>query len=205
MHTIYLELGKKRVFANSVDWPGWSRSAKTEDDAIEALLSYEERYRVVADRAGLVFEPGEIRVAEKITGDSTTDFGAPSVPAVLDAEPWGVAEAAKNAALMTAAWEVFDAVVGITPEELRKGPRGGGRDRDKMVAHVVNAERAYAAKLDVRIRPGEVAGMRPRLLEVVSRPLDGDDYRWPVRYASRRIIWHVLDHVWEMEDRTERQ
>jgi hypothetical protein len=24
---------------------------------------------------------------------------------------------------------------------------------------------------------------------------------WPPRYASRRLIWHVLDHAWEIEDR----
>ena len=26
---------------------------------------------------------------------------------------------------------------------------------------------------------------------------------WPPRYAARRIAWHVLDHAWEMEDRSE--
>ncbi len=26
---------------------------------------------------------------------------------------------------------------------------------------------------------------------------------WPVRYATRRLAWHVLDHAWEIEDRTE--
>ena len=24
---------------------------------------------------------------------------------------------------------------------------------------------------------------------------------WPPRYAARRLIWHVLDHAWEIEDR----
>jgi hypothetical protein len=27
---------------------------------------------------------------------------------------------------------------------------------------------------------------------------------WLPRYAARRIAWHVLDHAWEMQDRTER-
>src|SRR5438067_302187 len=27
------------------------------------------------------------------------------------------------------------------------------------------------------------------------------DRGWPVRYAARRMAWHVLDHAWEMEDR----
>ena len=26
---------------------------------------------------------------------------------------------------------------------------------------------------------------------------------WPHRYAARRMAWHVLDHAWEMQDRTE--
>ena len=24
---------------------------------------------------------------------------------------------------------------------------------------------------------------------------------WPVRYAIRRMAWHVLDHAWEMQDK----
>jgi hypothetical protein len=26
---------------------------------------------------------------------------------------------------------------------------------------------------------------------------------WPQPYAARRIAWHVLDHAWEIEDRTD--
>jgi hypothetical protein len=25
---------------------------------------------------------------------------------------------------------------------------------------------------------------------------------WPPRYAARRIAWHVLDHAWEIEDKS---
>ena len=25
---------------------------------------------------------------------------------------------------------------------------------------------------------------------------------WPQRYAAQRIAWHVLDHAWEMQDRS---
>ena len=24
---------------------------------------------------------------------------------------------------------------------------------------------------------------------------------WPVRFFIRRVIWHTLDHLWEIEDR----
>jgi len=48
---IYLEIGKKRTFACSVDWPGWCRSGKTEQAAIEALIEAAPRYAQVAKRA----------------------------------------------------------------------------------------------------------------------------------------------------------
>ena len=24
---------------------------------------------------------------------------------------------------------------------------------------------------------------------------------WPARYFVRRVVWHLLDHIWEIEDR----
>ena len=42
---IMLEQGKKkRVVACAFDWPGWDRSAKTEDDALRVLTVYRPRY-----------------------------------------------------------------------------------------------------------------------------------------------------------------
>ena len=41
---IYLEIGAKRTFACAVDWPGWSRSGRDEDQAITALLDSAPRY-----------------------------------------------------------------------------------------------------------------------------------------------------------------
>ena len=29
-----------------------------------------------------------------------------------------------------------------------------------------------------------------------------EDPKWPVRYLIRRMAWHVLDHAWEIEDRS---
>ena len=43
--------GKKAV-AFSLDWPGWSRGAKTPEVALETLESYRERYRQSAVLAG---------------------------------------------------------------------------------------------------------------------------------------------------------
>ena len=46
--TVYLVLGQKRVFACALAWPGWCRSDKTEDGALDALVAYAPRSAVVA-------------------------------------------------------------------------------------------------------------------------------------------------------------
>jgi len=211
---VYLEHGPKRTFACALDWPGWCRVARGDDAALEMLAGYAARYARVATRAGLtlpsVRSAGDLRVVAHVDGTMTTDFGAPDVPLPSDAEPVSGAEAKRMAALLDAAWQELAAVAKRSPASLRKGPRGGGRDRDAMVEHVVNAERAYARKLDVRMtaqewREGGVAEMRRRILDAVSRPSDGRPVGargWPVRYMVRRTAWHALDHAWEMEDRS---
>ncbi len=209
---IYLELGPKKVFACAADWPGWCRVRKGEDAAIEALWEYVPRYRVIAERAGLTFEPREIVVVERVKGGATTDFGAPGAIPDLDGEPVDAATARREVALMRAAWQVFDEVAAGSPAELRKGPRGGGRDRDKMIAHVIEAERAYLRTIGIRVRPfphgdaAALAAMRDQAARVLGEPSDGTPLvpkGWPARYAVRRITWHVIDHLWEMQDRRE--
>ncbi len=106
--------------------------------------------------------------------------------------------------------DVFDKVAAKSPAELRKGPRGGGRDRDRVIVHVIDAERAYARKIGVRHPSFEVGNaqaleaMREEIVDVLSAPSNGSplaERGWPSRYAARRIAWHVIDHLWEMEDR----
>jgi len=46
----------------------------------------------------------------------------------------------------------LDVVVARSPAELHKGPRAGGRDRDRMLDHVLGAECVYARELGVRHR-----------------------------------------------------
>ncbi|MDH2429609.1 hypothetical protein [Sphaerisporangium sp. TRM90804] len=210
MTDIYLEIGPKKVFACAYDWPGWCRVAKGEEAAIDALLEYAPRYRLVAERAGLPFEPAALTVVERVTGGTTTDFGAPEAVPGIDGHPVDAPVAERDTALLRASWELLDEVAAASPEELRKGPRGGGRDRDKMVAHVVEAERAYARRIGVRHKPFPPADLTARealradIADVLSKPSDGTPPHpggWPARYAARRIAWHVIDHVWEMEDR----
>lgn len=206
MTSIYLELGRKRVFACSLDWPGWCRVDKSEEAAIAMLMDYVPRYRVVAERAGLAFEPGDPVVVERVKGGATTDFGAPESVPLADHAPVDAATAERDVALLRAAWVLFDETAAASPEALRKGPRGGGRDRTKMVAHVVEAERSYARKLGVRYPPytstADRDAMREELAAVLAKPWDGAaDQSWPPRYATRRLAWHVLDHLWEMQDK----
>ena len=44
-----------KAFASAIDWPGWSRSGKREQQALEALVAHAGRYAAIARRAGLDF------------------------------------------------------------------------------------------------------------------------------------------------------
>ncbi len=46
----------KRSVAFSLDWPGWSRGAKSAELALATLESYRERYRPVTGLAGMGVE-----------------------------------------------------------------------------------------------------------------------------------------------------
>ena len=200
-----VEAGKRRVFASALDWPGWSRGARDEQAALEALVAYTERFRPVAERAGLsVPKRLEVDVVERLAGDAGTDFGMPAVTAAADRRALTAKAGARQAALLEAAWATLDDVAASAPARLRKGPRGGGRDRDAVVEHVVNAERAYAGKIG--LRAAEEDDLRAAILRVLKAPSDGSELRpggWTSRYAARRIIWHVLDHAWEIEDKSD--
>jgi hypothetical protein len=209
---VYLEVGPRRTFACAIEWPGWCRSVRGEEAALQALADYAPRYARVAARAGLTLPPvtlSTLEVLESVAGNATTDFGAPAAITAADSRPLDAASAERIVALLDAAWEELDAVAAGAPAQLRKGPRGGGRDRDAVVDHVVEAERSYARKLGVRLTAqewldGGVSLLRQRLRDALSRPSDGNppvDRGWPPRYLARRAAWHALDHAWEMEDR----
>jgi hypothetical protein len=216
MTEVYLEIGQKRVFACALDWPGWCRAGRDEQRALEALATAAPRYAVVAKQAGLKFPPSagtNLKVVERVRGSATTDFGAPGAVSALDLEPLKSPEAKRLATLVEACWTIFDRVVAGAPAELRKGPRGGGRDRDKIVEHVLGAEVAYASKIGLRLRhqpaiddTAAISAQRAAFVEALQtakhgKPATGDP-GWPPRYAARRIGWHALDHAWEIEDRS---
>ena len=205
---VMVEAASKRVFVAALDWPGWVRGGKDEGLAVEALLTAAPRFAAVTAEAGLAFDAGtlDLDVVERLPGGSGSEFGVPSGIAEADRAPVDAAEAARLAAIVEAAWVVFDRVAAAAPEELRKGPRGGGRDRTKIVGHVNEADAAYAREIGLASRPKEVPALRAAMLQVLRMPSDGSPLagrKWTQRYAARRIAWHALDHAWEIEDRTE--
>jgi hypothetical protein len=217
---VYLQLGRSRVFACAVDWPGWCRRARTAEEALDALADYAARYAPVVAAAGAPlpsFAADSFEVVERIDAPpgksfSGVDFGAIDRACALDQQPLTAAQAKRLAAIVDASWHKLDDVVAQAPAELRKGPRGGGRDRDKVYAHVIGAEGAYARKIGVRHKtpsPDDahaITALRADVVAVLTAarapepPVAGG---WLPRYAARRIAWHVLDHAWEIEDRSE--
>jgi hypothetical protein len=67
----------------------------------------------------------------------------------------------------------------------------------------------YANKLGVKLpvpAPGDAATIAANREALLSWCRSGQAVAtaragWPPRCATRRLIWHVLDHLWEIEDR----
>jgi hypothetical protein len=217
---VCLEETPEKAFASALDWPGWCRAGRDEGAALEALASYAERYAPVAEQAGVSF-PSMVafNVVERMPGGPTTAFAAPECrrpfpQMTAEAERAKVTPAAARrlVGLVQAVWATFDKIAAASPAELRKGPRGGGRDRDKIIDHVIGAETAYARKLGVKLKQpalddiAAIEALRGAVAGVVGAASDGSPVvpnGWTTRYAARRIAWHVLEHAWEMQDRAE--
>ena len=210
------EVGAKKAFVWAIDWPGWCRAAKTVDLARKALVEYAPRYAPVAKLAGVTLPAAAVdalRVVDSVKGGGGTDFGVPSEITDADRRRVTAAQAEHLADLVAAAWTVFDRTAAGAPASLRKGPRGGGRDRDKMIGHVIEADHAYAREIGLRMKEPRFGEPRRRSRPSVPpsssrsaiRPMAvrSPDRKWTPRYAARRIAWHALDHAWEMEDRSE--
>ena len=217
---VCLEVTPKQTFASALGWPGWCRAGRDEGAALEALASYAGRYTPVAGQAGLsVPSTAAFDVVERVPGGPATAFAAPEcrrpfpqVTAGAERAKVTPAAARRLAGLVTAAWATFDAVAVASPAGLRKGPRGGGRDRDQLIEHVIGAETAYARKLGVKLKQpaiddtAAIQELREAIAAVIGAPSDGSPVvpdGWTTRYAARRIAWHVLEHAWEMQDRAE--
>jgi hypothetical protein len=218
---VYLERGDKRTFAGALDWPGWSRSGRSDEEAIRALLDCAPRYAKVAKRAGLALDPlpkdGGVEIVQALKGGAGTDFGVPSVEPAQDKRPLTGKDLERHRALLMASWRAFDAAAKAAKgKTLRLGPRGGGRNLARMTGHVLEAEVAYLGALGSRLsKPGrgqdEMAHVRKLALETLQAVVDKEPIAnprntknpWKPRYFVRRSAWHALDHAWEIEDRAE--
>lgn len=220
---VYLETGKTRTFAVSLDWPGWCRSSREEAGALQALLDYGPRYALALKTAGLEFHPpvdiADLVVVERLEGNATTDFGAPGIPPLGDALPLDADELRRMHLVLDACWHTFDAAVRAAEgKTLRTGPRGGGRDLTKIISHVQEVEISYLSMLGGKLTPQKSedpsqkkARIRPAIQSSLTAAAQGEipaygprgGARWTPRYFVRRLAWHVLDHAWEIEDRVE--
>ena len=212
---VVLEVAPKRSFASALDWPGWSRSAKAADEALEALLAYAPRYAKVAKRAKVAFSPPAtargVEIVERQKGSAGTEFGVPSSTARPESDPLPTRELNRLINLLEASWATFDAAVrkaeGTT---LTLGPRGGGRQVPKMIEHVREAESAYVHQIGTKASGQSMSELRRSFVEALRLLAAGEDLPtpnkvkkpWTPRYAVRRSAWHALDHAWEIEDRS---
>jgi hypothetical protein len=218
---IYLEMGKKKTFAAALYWPGYSRWGRDEESALQALLEYGARYASAIESQGISFiipsAVAEFDILERLTGTPTTDFGAPDIPPSIDDHPMDEHELLRQQNILGACWKAFDrAVEQAEGKELQVGPRGGGRDVEGMMRHVIEADIAYLARIHQRSRLNnevDLASERERICELTVQALqsavrDGlpesgprGGKLWTPRYFVRRMAWHELDHAWELEDR----
>ena len=218
---IYLEVGTKRVFACALEWPGLSRGGRRENDALEALIAASPRYARVMRGARPAFRTPraveDLEVVERIAGDGSTDFGAPAAVPDEDRAAVDRRALARLRRILERSWAAFDGAADAAEgRALRKGPRGGGRELDAIVEHVVEAEASYISRLaaprpkpegrDAREATPEVhAAALDALTRAVTDGLPAAGPRggviWTARTFVRRSAWHVLDHAWEIEDR----
>jgi hypothetical protein len=219
----FVETGKKKVFAGAVDWPGWSRGGKDELKALQALVDYGPRYAQVLHGKDIEFQipesTADLLVTERHPGNSTTDFGAPAVMLAADQEPIDQRELERSSTILGACWQAFDrAIQSAADKELRKGPRGGGRDLDRIINHVIDGDQGYLSRVAWKYKRDEGADLaselsqtRQAILEALESAVNGKlpekgprgGLIWKPRFFVRRVAWHVLDHAWEIEDRIE--
>jgi hypothetical protein len=206
----------KKFAAFAIDWPGWSRGAKAPHTAVEMLEAYRERYRPIARLAGLEPEfdrAGPLEIVEDHVGVGSTDFwGISFAPSSFEQGPIPEDELERKLALLEAAWRFFDDVAAGVSLELEKGPRGGGRNRDQIVRHVIGNEVVDLAKKvgvltspDDFLTPTAIRAHREKFAAAMrdynAREKMARGRNWTIALLVRHTAFHALDHAWEMEDK----
>jgi len=206
----------KRAVAFSLDWPGWSRGASSAELAVERLESYRDRYRPVACLARMARDfdaAGPVEIVEDRVGTGSTDFwGISFSPSSTEHGPMGEAELQRGIKLLRACWAFFDGVAAQVSPEMRKGPRGGGRDRDQIIGHTLRTEsESFARQVGLRLEEGATltpAGLRQYRLAYIAAmraynagKVERRMRSWTLPFLIRHSAFHTLDHAWEMQDK----
>ena len=220
---VYLEIGKKRTLAGAIDWPGWCRGGRDEESALQALLDYAPRYAELVRGMRLGFhapkDVADFQVVERLEGNATTDYGVPDKTPERDEHPIDEADLKRFQKLLEAYWRALDgAAKAAKGKQLRKGPRGGGRELEGIIEHVLGANVSYLGRLAWKGEKREVQDLSEAIGQAsqetsaaLAAAAQGElpergprgGVLWQPRYFVRRAGWHVIDHVWEIEDRAE--
>ena len=221
MIEVFVETGKKKNFVGAIEWPGWCRWGRSENDAIDSFLEYGKRYAKIIEHSEFKIEilPNRenIKIVERQAGDITTDFGAPSMIYNFDKSPMLSEEYRKSESILIASWQKFDEVADSAKgKELKKGPRGGGRELEKIIKHVQSADQQYLRRMAWKYNiieenntQEELERIRSGILGALENAENGElpeqgprgGKIWLPRFFIRRVVWHTLDHAWEIEDR----
>ena len=206
------------MFGISAAYHRICRAGRDEAQAIQALFDYAPRYAKVV--RGLGFEAPtaieQLEIRERLQGDASTDMGSLSGNAPeFDSKPLDEHDNERLVKVLEACWQALDrAARAARGKELRKGTRGGGRPLDGVVQHVLDGEGGYLRRLEYkRDKQAEKDARlsRKAMLEALAASRRGEvpeegprgGKRWTGRYFVRREAWHVLDHAWEIEDRSQ--
>jgi hypothetical protein len=156
---------------------------------------------------------GPLEIVEDKVGTGSTDFwGISFSPCAAERGPMSEAELERGISLLRACWAFFDGVAARVSPEMRKGPRGGGRDRDRIIRHTIRTESEDFGK-QVGLRIPEESALTPEGLRrhreaypAAMRAYNAGEVErrmrsWTLPFLIRHSAFHVLDHAWEMEDK----
>src|SRR5262249_26959703 len=138
-------------------------------------------------------------------------WGISFAPSSSEHGPMDEAELDRKITLLRACWGFFDGVAAGVSADMRRGPRGGGRDRDQIIGHTVWVEaQQFAKRIGLRI-PEDAAltgdglvAYREAYVAAMRAYNRGEGKRmqsWTLPFLIRHSAFHTLDHAWEMEDK----
>ena len=177
---VSVEATPKKAFATAVDWPGWSRSGKTEELALAALADYAPRYAVVAAGGRRAVRAGRLRGRRADRGRGRHRLRRP----VLDHGPRPPARGRRGGRAPGAPRRggldrlrprrrgcARRAAQG--PARRRPGPRQDGRPRRRVRRRTTPARSGSRASGRTRRTARRSRPCAPRCSSILRRPSDG--------------------------------